>query len=67
MICRHTEGKKKEFLKTSEVQELLNISPGKLQAMRESGQIAYSKLEGVIIYEREEIDKLIERTKVSAK
>jgi hypothetical protein len=42
----------KKWLKSSEVRKLLNISPGKLLALRAGRQLAFVRLGGVIYYPR---------------
>ena len=56
----------KKWLKSSEVRKLLNISPGKLLALRASRQLAFVRLGGVIYYDCEDIDKMIQKAKTSA-
>ncbi|MGM0945106.1 MAG: helix-turn-helix domain-containing protein [Bacteroidota bacterium] len=46
----------KKWLKSKEVQKLLGISPGTLQTLRNQGSIPFTRLGGVIYYERSEID-----------
>lgn len=49
----------KKYLKSSEVMELLKISPGTLQNLRINGTLPYTKLGGVILYEYEVIQKVL--------
>ncbi|MHA4740603.1 helix-turn-helix domain-containing protein [Dyadobacter sp. MSC1_007] len=56
----------KKWLKSSEVRKLLNISPGKLLALRASRQLAFVRLGGVIYYDREDINKMIQKAKTAA-
>jgi len=50
----------KRYLRSPEVRKLLNdISPGKLQMMRDKGQIPFSRIGGTIFYDRIEIEKLL--------
>ncbi|MDQ7917320.1 helix-turn-helix domain-containing protein [Mesonia sp. MT50] len=46
-----------KFLKSAEVMELLQISPGTLQNLRINGTLPFIKLGGVILYNKEEILK----------
>ncbi|WP_310992079.1 helix-turn-helix domain-containing protein [Aequorivita marina] len=55
----------KAYLKSSEVMELLSISPGTLQNLRINGTLPYSKIGGIILYEEEEIERVLEENKVS--
>lgn len=54
----------KKWLKSSEVRKLLNISPGKLLALRASRQLAFVRLGGVIYYDRNDIEAMIQKAKM---
>ncbi|SEJ25225.1 Helix-turn-helix domain-containing protein [Dyadobacter sp. SG02] len=54
----------KKWLKSSEVRKLLNISPGKLLALRANRQLAFVRLGGVIYYDRDDIEAMIQKAKV---
>lgn len=56
----------KTWLKSHNVQRMLNISPGTLQNLRINGTIPYSKVGGVIFYEKEDILKVMEENKRNA-
>jgi hypothetical protein len=51
----------KQWLKSSEVRKLLNISPGTLQNLRINGTLSYNKIGGTIYYKYEEITKMLEK------
>jgi hypothetical protein len=51
----------KPWLKSGEVRKLLQISPGTLQHLRDSGQLPFTKLGGIIYYESETIKCLLEK------
>ena len=56
------QGKKTEeklWLRTSEVRKLLNISAGTLQNLRINGTLSYSKIGGVLFYNKKDIEKLL--------
>jgi hypothetical protein len=55
----------KKYLKSAEVMELLQISPGTLQNMRINGTLPYSKIGGIILYETEAIEKVLNDNRVS--
>lgn len=48
----------KKWLKSAEVKKMLDISHGKLQTMRKSGIITFSKIGGAIYYDPHDIDKM---------
>lgn len=55
----------KRYLKSSEVMELLSISPGTLQNLRLNGTLPFSKIGGIILYEEKEIERVLEENKFS--
>jgi hypothetical protein len=56
----------KQWLKSNEVRKLLNISPGTLQNLRINGTLSYTKIGGIMYYNHSDIDKLLNRNKVSS-
>ena len=54
----------KQWLKSSEVRKLLNISPGPLQNPRVNGTITYTKIGGILYYASNDLDKALETNKV---
>ena len=68
-IKKLVESQKKEepkkYLKSSEVMELLSISPGTLQNLRINGTLPFSKIGGIILYAEKEIERVLEENKVS--
>lgn len=56
----------KKWLKSSEVIKLLRISPGKLQTMRKSGIISYTRIGGSLYYEPDDIQKMFDKNKVGS-
>ena len=56
----------KPWLKSAEVRELLNISPGTLQNLRVNGTITYTKIGGILYYASNDLDKVLETNKVEA-
>jgi hypothetical protein len=59
------EEQPKKWLKSSEVKNLLRISPGTLQNLRINGTLTYTKIGGIIFYSYEEILKVMEQNKVN--
>jgi len=49
----------KKWLKSYEVKELLNISPGTLQTLRSNGTIPYTRIGSIIYYDLEDINKVL--------
>ena len=52
-----------ELLKSHQVQRMLGISPGTLQNMRVNGTIPFSKVGGVIFYDKQDILNIIDDNK----
>ena len=49
----------KDWLRSSEVRKLLNISPGTLQGFRVNGKLKPSKIGGIHFYRYSDIEKLL--------
>lgn len=64
LLENSTTVKTKKYLKSSELMELLKVSPGTLQTLRVNGTLPYSKVGGIIFYEYDEILQVIEQNKV---
>ena len=56
----------KKWLKSREVRKLLEISPGKLHAMRANKLISYMRIGGIIYYDSAEIEKMFEKARSPA-
>jgi len=53
----------KEWLRSSEVMEMLSISTGTLQNLRINGDISFTKMGGTLYYERKAILKVLNDNK----
>lgn len=49
----------RQWLKSGEVRRLLKISPGTLQHLRDTRQIPFTKLGGIIYYDHEVIKEML--------
>ena len=56
----------KQWLKSKEVRNLLNISPGTLQTLRINKTLSYTKIGGILYYDNSDIEKLLAFNKVPA-
>ena len=56
----------KQWLKSSEVRKLLNISPGTLQTLRVNKTLSHTKIGGIIYYAHQDIEKLLEQNTVKS-
>ena len=50
-----------QWLKSSEVRKLLKISSGTLQNLRVNGTLKFKRIDGIIYYRYEDINKMLER------
>lgn len=50
---------KRTWLKSTQVMEMLQISPGTLQNLRVNGTLPYTKIGGLIFYDAAEIDRVL--------
>tara|TARA_R110002049_G_scaffold69023_2_gene178850 strand:+ start:13503 stop:13793 length:291 start_codon:yes stop_codon:yes gene_type:complete len=50
---------KKEWLKSNQVMDMLNISSGTLQRFRQNGTLSYTKIGGLMFYEAGQIEKIL--------
>lgn len=64
ILTQKTSGALKKYLKSSEVMEMLQISPGTLQNLRINGTLPYSKMGGIIYYDSEDIQKVMNDSRV---
>jgi len=53
----------KLWLRSSEVRELLNISSGTLQNLRNEGSITYTRIGGTLYYNYKDIEKMLNGNK----
>ena len=67
LLTKQTQGKLKRYLKSNEVMELLQISPGTLQNLRINGTLPYAKIGGIIFYDSEEIQKVMADNRIHNK
>lgn len=51
----------KEWLKSSEVRNLLSISPGTLQTLRVNGTLPFQKVGGTIYYKWKDIENIMNK------
>ena len=59
LLTKQSNAKLKKYLKTAEILDLLQISPGTLQNLRINGTIPYSKVGNIIFYDSDEIQKVM--------
>lgn len=54
----------KKWLKSTEVMEMLKISPGTLQNFRINGTLPFTKIGGIIYYDASDIQEVLKSNKV---
>jgi len=64
LMVEHTHPQPKNWLRSSDVLERLEISHGTLQGLRNKNIIPSYKVEGILFYDAEEIDQIILENKV---
>ena len=65
-ILNSKSKQQKQWLKSTEVRKMLNISPGTLQNLRVNGVLSYTKVGGIIFYAYADLEKVLETNKVEA-
>ena len=58
-------GPGRKWLKSHEVRRLLRLSPGTLQNLRINGTLPFTKIGGVIFYDYDDIQNMIEKHRQS--
>lgn len=53
----------KKWLKSPEIRKLLGISPGTLQNLRINGTLPFTKIGGVIYYDSDDIQQMLQSRK----
>lgn len=64
LLTKQASGTIKKYLKSSEVMEMLKVSPGTLQNLRINGTLPYTKVGGIIYYNTEEIQNVMDANRV---
>ncbi len=64
LLTKESKGKLKRYLKSSEVMDMLQVSPGTLQNLRINGTLPYTKIGGIIYYDAEEIQDILTANRV---
>ncbi len=67
ILTKQSTGTFKKYLKSSEVMDMLQISPGTLQNLRINGTLPYTKMGGTIFYDSKDIQKVMDDNRVHHK
>lgn len=63
-IISQQESNGKKWLRSHEVRKLLgNISPGKLQDMRNKGELPFTRIGGTLFYDPSDVAKVMDKRK----
>lgn len=65
LFSQRTTTPVRKWLKSHEVRRLLTLSPGTLQNLRVNGTLPFTKIGGIIFYEYDDIQKMIEGNKIN--
>ena len=63
LLSQRQTGPARKWLKSNEVRRLLLVSPGTLQNLRVNGTLPFTKIGGVIFYDYDDIQKMLEENK----
>ncbi|WP_299109435.1 helix-turn-helix domain-containing protein [uncultured Winogradskyella sp.] len=64
ILSKQSQGQLKKYIKSSELMDLLKISPGTLQNLRVNGTLPFTKVGGIIYYDAAEIQKVMDKNRV---
>ena len=67
ILKQHHGQPSKKWLKSYEVRELLGISSGTLQTMRNNRTLPFTKIGGVMFYDYEKIKKMLDDNQVKSR
>ncbi|MBN2486107.1 MAG: helix-turn-helix domain-containing protein [Bacteroidales bacterium] len=63
MLKENSGQSPRKWLKSYEVRKMLSISPGTLQNLRLNGILPFTKMGGVLYYDQEDIQKILQANK----
>ena len=63
LLTQQHPTKVRRWLKSNDVRRLLLVSPGTLQNLRVNGTLPFSKIGGIIFYDYDDIQTMIEQRK----
>ena len=67
LLMKQASGKLKKYLKSSEVMDYLQISTGTLHNLKINGTLPYTKMGGIIFYDNDDIQKVLDNNRVHHK
>jgi len=60
-----SQPRKRQWLKSEDVREMLNISPGTLQTLRINRTLPFTKMGGTIFYDYDDVTRVLNENKRS--
>ena len=67
LLSKQASGQLRKYLKSADVMEFLQVSPGTLQNLRINGTLPFTKVGGIIYYDSAEIQKVMDTNRVHHK
>jgi len=67
LLQEHAGQPVKKWLKSTDVRDLLGISASALQCLRDSKQLPFSRVGGIIFYDYEDIQEMIKSKQIKGK
>ncbi|MGB5418981.1 helix-turn-helix domain-containing protein [Algibacter sp.] len=67
LLMKQASGRLKKYLKSTEVMEYLKISAGTLHNLKINGTLPYTKMGGIIFYDSDDIQKVLDNNRVHHK
>lgn len=64
LLLEQKSGSARRFIRSAEVMKMLHISPGTLQNFRINGTLPFTRIGGILYYDMEEINKLMEENRI---
>jgi len=64
LLSKQANGTLKRYLRSSEVMDMLQISAGTLQNLRINGTLPYTKMGGILFYDTEDIQKIMQSNRI---
>ncbi|MDT0677927.1 helix-turn-helix domain-containing protein [Autumnicola musiva] len=64
LLDQQSSGTLKQYFKSSDLMEFLQISSGTLHTLRSNGTLPYTKIGGIIYYEAADVQKLMDAHRI---
>jgi hypothetical protein len=64
LLMQPTSPAPSQWLKSAEVRQLLKLSAGKLQNLRLTGKLPFSRIDGILYYRAEDVARLLNNNRM---